>query len=173
MCVLGFLGAVFGVMMSFDKLKWGCPKCGRNGAVGGNEVDDLFLECSSCGVVFGSDTKQWATSQVFLELCMPSIAQLEKLLAAEPGDPFLWYGIAQEYAKEGSGGVEKALAAYDKCLSLDPLYCYAYFHKARCLADAGRVGEAVAVVQAGLNAAKQAKDSHAASELSGLLDEIS
>ena len=109
---------------------------------------------------------------LFLRLLMPSIAQLEKLLAAEPDDPFLWYGLAQEHAKAGAGGVEKALAAYDKCLSLDPLYCYAYFHKARCLADAGRVGEAVAVVKAGLDAAKRAPDSHALSELSGLLDEL-
>lgn len=101
---------------------------------------------------------------------MPSIAQLEKLLAAEPDDPFLWYGIAQEHAK--AGDVTKATAAYDRCLALDPLYCYAYFHKARCLADAGQAGEAVAVVKAGLEAAKRAQDSHALSELSGLLDEL-
>ncbi len=103
---------------------------------------------------------------------MPSLAQLEKLLAAEPDDPFLWYGIAQEHAKAGAGGVAKAVEAYDKCLSLDPLYCYAYFHKARCLSDAGRAAEAVAVVKSGLAAAKQAQDSHAESELSGLLDEL-
>lgn len=111
-----------------------------------------------------------AHTTAHLQSFMPSIAQLEKLLAAEPGDPFLWYGVAQEHAKVGD--VAKAVAAFDRCLELDPLYCYAYYHKARCLVDAGRAGEAIDVVKAGIAAAKQAQDSHAASELSGLLEEI-
>jgi tetratricopeptide (TPR) repeat protein len=101
---------------------------------------------------------------------MPSIDSLLKLLQAEPNDPFLLYGVAQEHAKLGH--TDKALEFYDKCLAVDPNYCYAYFHKARALQDAGRDSEAAAVARDGLAAAKRAQDGHAASELSGLLDEL-
>lgn len=101
---------------------------------------------------------------------MPSLAQLEKMLAAEPNDPFILYGLAQEYAKQKQ--TAKAVEFYDRCLAADPAYCYAYFHKARALQEAGDVTGAIATVNAGLTAAKKAGDSHAASELSGLLDEL-
>ena len=60
---------------------------------------------------------------------MPSIPDLQRLLEKDPKDPFLLYGLAQEYAK--AGDVAKAVEYYDRCLAADPLYCYAYFHKAR------------------------------------------
>lgn len=101
---------------------------------------------------------------------MPSIEQLEKLLAADPNDAFLLYGLAQEYAKHKD--VARAVDFFDRCLAADPGYCYAYFHKARALADAGRTAEAVAVLHAGKAAAQRTGDSHALSELSGYLDEL-
>ncbi len=99
---------------------------------------------------------------------MPSIEQLQKLLAADPADPFVLYGLAQEHAKAGQ--TDEAVAHYDRCLAADPGYCYAYFHKAKALEDAGRVPEAVATLKAGLAAAKKAGDAHATSEISGYLD---
>lgn len=99
---------------------------------------------------------------------MPSIEQLQKLLAAEPNDPFMLYGLAQEYAKAGQ--TERAIEHYDKCLAADPGYCYAYYHKAKALEDAGRVGEAAAILKAGCEVAKRTGDSHAAAEMSGYLD---
>lgn len=101
---------------------------------------------------------------------MPSIPDLRRLLEKDPSDPFLLYGLAQEYAKLGDTG--RAVEFYDKCLAADPAYCYAYFHKARAQQQAGQQAEAIATLRAGLAAAKKAGDSHAASELSGLLDEI-
>jgi tetratricopeptide (TPR) repeat protein len=101
---------------------------------------------------------------------MPSIESLQKLLAADPADPFLLYGLAQEYAK--TGDIARAVEFYDKCLAADPAYCYAYFHKARVQQQSGQVAAAVATVKAGMAAAKKAGDGHAASELSGLLDEL-
>lgn len=101
---------------------------------------------------------------------MPSLEQLEKLLAVDPGDAFLLYGMAQEHSKQGGHG--KAIEFYDRCLAADPAYCYAYYHKARSLESMGKGDEAVATLRAGLKAAKAARDSHAASEISAFLDEL-
>lgn len=101
---------------------------------------------------------------------MPTIEQLLKVLATEPNDPFTLYGLAQAYAK--AGRTAEALDHYDRCLVADPGYCYAYFHKAKALEDAGRVAEAAGVLRAGIVVAKRVGDSHAASEMSGYLDMI-
>jgi tetratricopeptide (TPR) repeat protein len=101
---------------------------------------------------------------------MPSIAELERLLAADPGDAFLLYGLAQEHAKTGNH--DKALEFFDRCLAADPCYCYAYFHKARSQERMGRVEEAAATLRAGAGAARKAGDAHALSEISAYLDEL-
>lgn len=102
---------------------------------------------------------------------MPSLPDLQRLLAASPDDPFLLYGIAQEYARQGDHPA--AIAYYDRCLAADPSYCYAYFHKARSQQALGATAEAVATLTQGVAAARAAGDSHALSEISGYLDELS
>ena len=101
---------------------------------------------------------------------MPPIPDLERLLAAEPSDPFLLYGMAQELAKAGRHG--DALAWYDRCLAAEPAYCYAYFHKARTLEALGLVPDAIATLRAGAAVAKKAGDNHAAAEIAAYLDEL-
>jgi tetratricopeptide (TPR) repeat protein len=101
---------------------------------------------------------------------MPSIAQLETLLQADPQDPFVLYGLAQEYAKRGDTAL--AVSFYDRCLSADPSYLYAYYHKARAQQHAGQTQEALATVKAGMEQAKRTQDAHAAGELSTLMDEL-
>jgi tetratricopeptide (TPR) repeat protein len=102
---------------------------------------------------------------------MPSLEQLQKLLMAEPNDPFVLYALAQEHAKLGHVG--EAIGFFDRCLAVDSGYCYAYFHKARVQHGAGDVVGAIATVEAGLQAAQKVRDSQALGELSGLLDEWS
>ena len=101
---------------------------------------------------------------------MPSIPTLLSMLEKDPRDPFLLYGLAQEYAKAGDVG--RAVEFYDKCLAADPHYCYAYYHKARAQQQAGNGAAAIATVKAGTAAAKKAGDAHALSELGALLDEL-
>ena len=101
---------------------------------------------------------------------MPSIEQLQKLLALDPNDAFVLYGLAIEHAKRAE--TEKAVAFFDRCLAADPHYCYAYYHKARTLESAGRKDEALATLRAGLDAAKAAQDAHALSEIQGFLAEL-
>lgn len=101
---------------------------------------------------------------------MPSIAQLEKLLATDPHDAFVLYGLAQEYAKAGQ--TQMAVTFYDRCLQADPAYCYAYYHKARALANASDMPGAAATIAAGVVAARKHQDAHALGELQALADEL-
>jgi tetratricopeptide (TPR) repeat protein len=101
---------------------------------------------------------------------MPSIEQLERLLAADPNDAFTLYALGQEFAKRGES--DKAVAYYDRSIAVNPDDGYTYFHKARALQAADRVPEAIAAVQAGIAAARRAGDNKALNELGGLLDEL-
>lgn len=101
---------------------------------------------------------------------MDRIDKLTRLLEAEPNDAFCLYGLAQEYGKVGR--FEEAVAMYDRTLSADPDTFYAYFHKARCLDELGRREEAIATLRAGLQRSSVAGDAKAASEIRGLLDEL-
>lgn len=101
---------------------------------------------------------------------MPTIEQLTRLLEAEPNDPFLLYGIAQEHLKNGDH--EAAVAWFDRTIAADPAHAYAYFHKARAQEAAGHPDQAAETVRAGIGVAKAAGDQKAWSELAGYLDEL-
>ncbi len=98
------------------------------------------------------------------------MAQLEKLLAADPGDAFVLYGLAQEHAKLGNHA--GATAYYDRCIAADPGYCYAYYHKARSLEALGRLGDAKEVLLAGMAAARARGDDKAIGEMGALLESL-
>jgi tetratricopeptide (TPR) repeat protein len=103
-------------------------------------------------------------------LGMPSIEQLERLLAADPNDAFTLYALGQEFAKRGEA--DKAVAFYDRSIAANPDDGYTHFHKARALQAAGRIPDAVAAVKAGIAAARRVGDNKALNELGGLLDEL-
>ncbi len=101
----------------------------------------------------------------------PRLTQLHKLHAADPGDPFLTYGIALEHGK--TGALDDAIAWLDKTLAIDATYCYAYFQKAKMLDEKGETEAARAILQQGMKAAQAAGDGHAASEMMTLLEGFS
>lgn len=101
---------------------------------------------------------------------MPTIEQLEALLASEPGDAFLMYGLGQAHLK--AGGHEEAIAWFDRTIEADPGHCYARYFKARALEACGDHGGAVRVAEEGLRVARATGDMKAGSELSALLDEL-
>jgi len=101
---------------------------------------------------------------------MPTIEQLEKLLTLDPSDPFVHYGLGQEYANAGDH--EQAIGCYSKAIELDATYCYAYYFKGQSLDELGRTAEALAAIQTGIDAAMKIQDTHAASELSDLLESM-
>jgi tetratricopeptide (TPR) repeat protein len=101
---------------------------------------------------------------------MPSLDQLQKLLVADPTDPFVPYAMAMEHVRLGQ--LVTALDYFDRCLALDSAYCYAYFHKAQVQKTLGDCLGARATLTLGVTAAKKASDSKAVSEMQGLLDEL-
>ena len=98
------------------------------------------------------------------------LGKLLKILAADPGDAFTHYGVAQEYAK--AGDVARAVEHYDLCLKADPTYAYACYHKAKMLGEHDRVADAVAAINEGIGIARAARDTKALSELQTLLDSL-
>ena len=102
---------------------------------------------------------------------MPSREQIEKLLGAEPDDVFLNFGLAMELKKADL--TDEAIAQFDRVIQLDPAYTAAYYHKGNTLIALGRNEEAKPVLQAGVEASRQAGNQHAESEMQALLDGIS
>lgn len=101
---------------------------------------------------------------------MGRLAQLEKLLAADPGDADVLYMLAQEHMT--AGDARAAVGWYDRCLAADPEYHYAYYHKARALEALGEIPGALATLRAGLARADAARNAKAVSEVSVYIESL-
>jgi len=101
---------------------------------------------------------------------MSRLAKLAKLHASDPEDTDILYMLAQEHASAGDHAA--AIAWYDRCLARDPLYLYAYFHKARSLEAMERSADAAQVLRTGLEHARRKGDAKAVSELAAYLDQL-
>jgi Tfp pilus assembly protein PilF len=94
--------------------------------------------------------------------------RLEEMLAADPNDPFLRYGLAMDYA---SGGDDEAAAkCFADLLRVSPDYVAAYLQAGQVLVRLNRDDEARTVYQTGVTVAQRVGDAHAAGELQGFLD---
>jgi len=98
------------------------------------------------------------------------LQMLAQFLEQNPGDAFARYGLAMEYSKAGQ--TEQALAEFNKLLELHPDYTNGYFMAAQTLERNGRTGEAKAMLERGVEAAKRTGNKHALSEMSGMLEEL-
>jgi predicted Zn-dependent protease len=94
--------------------------------------------------------------------------QIEAMLREDPGDPFLWYGLAMEQLAAGEH--ESALGTFDELRRRDPDYVPAYVQAGQLLARLDREDEARAVYQVGIAVARKKGDLHAAGEMEGFLD---
>lgn len=101
---------------------------------------------------------------------MPSLDQLQKMLASSPADAFLLYAIAQEHAKAGDHA--RAVEYYDRAIATAPDDGYTYFHKARSLGAMGRTEQQVGALKAGIDAARRSGDGKALGELQAALDDL-
>lgn len=101
---------------------------------------------------------------------MDKIAGLKKILALDPKNSFARYGIAMELAKHGETAA--AVAEFDALLANDPDYTAGYFMVAQTLTTAGRTAEAIERLKAGISCAARTGNSHALSEMQGMLDEL-
>jgi len=101
---------------------------------------------------------------------MNRIALLTEVLAQNPSDPFARYGLAMEYSN--SGEVERALEEFGRLLAIHPDYTAGYFMAAQTLAKAERTDEARKMLAEGIASAKKTGNSHAQSEMEGMLAEL-
>ena len=101
---------------------------------------------------------------------MDKIAGLKEILALDPKNSFARYGIAMELAARGE--TEAALAEFDTLLGNDPGYTAGYFMSAQTLVKAGQTQDAIERLKAGVGCAARSGNSHALSEMQGMLDEL-
>ena len=101
---------------------------------------------------------------------MDKIAMLTEILKQNPTDAFARYGLAMAYASEGR--TDEALAEFDTILTRTPDYVPAYQMSAQQLLKSNRPDEARLRLEAGLAAATRTNNTHAASEMQAMLDEI-
>src|SRR5947209_6206293 len=94
--------------------------------------------------------------------------QLEALLAEEPNDPFLRYGLAMEYVSQGDDA--QAVRCFEELLRASPDYVPAYLQAGQALARIGRAEDGRALLERGSAVARQQGDLHAAEEMQGLAD---
>ena len=102
---------------------------------------------------------------------MDRIAILTQVLSQNPTDAFARYGLAMAYAAENN--TDNALDEFNLLIQQNPDYVPAYHMSAQTLSKLGRNEEAIARLQEGLAAAQRARNTHAASEMQALLDDLS
>jgi predicted Zn-dependent protease len=101
---------------------------------------------------------------------MDKIAALTEILHADPTNAFARYGLAMEHISQGQ--TDTALAEFATLIHHNPDYVPAYQMSAQTLARLNRSSEAVTRLKDGLAAAQRTKNTHAASEMQTLLDDL-
>lgn len=99
----------------------------------------------------------------------PRMEQIEALLADDPDDPFLRYGLAMEHASAGDDATCVEVLRDLIARTAAKPYVPAYLQAGQALARLDRIPEACDVLRAGVEAARTAGDTHAQGEMQGLL----
>ncbi len=98
------------------------------------------------------------------------IEALRSILEASPNDCFVRYGLAQEHVKAGDDAA--AIDEFARILKIDPSYQAAYYHAGKAYQRLGRMDEARAVFQQGVQVSIANGDAHARGELEAALSEL-
>ena len=93
--------------------------------------------------------------------------QIQEMLADEPNDPFLRYGLAMEYISEGDD--EQAVKHFRDLLRVAPEYVAAYQQAGQTLQRLGRDAEAGELLRLAIQTALKQNNEHAAAEMQELL----
>src|SRR5438270_315464 len=93
--------------------------------------------------------------------------QIQQMLADDPTDSFLRYGLAMEYVGEGDD--EAAVRCFEEIFAATPEYVPAYHQAAQVLIRLGRLAQARELLRKGIAGAGKQGDHHAAEEMQGLL----
>lgn len=96
--------------------------------------------------------------------------KIESMLAEEPNDVFLRYGLALEHVNDQE--FEQALVLLQQLCVGTPPYVPAYFRCAQIMADLNRIEEARTFLRDGIEAARSQGDLHSAAEMSEMLSDL-
>lgn len=96
--------------------------------------------------------------------------KIESMLVDEPHDVFLRYALAMEMEKAGE--IEPALKVHAELVAEQPPHIASYFRSAQILADQNQIEQARAFLRDGIEAARAAKDFHAAAEMGEMLSSL-
>jgi tetratricopeptide (TPR) repeat protein len=93
---------------------------------------------------------------------------LKSMLEQDPTSAFARYGLAMEYVNLGR--LDEAIDEFHSLLGTHPDYCAGYYHGGRALEKVGKIDEARAMYEKGIEAATRKGDAHTRSELQAALD---
>jgi tetratricopeptide (TPR) repeat protein len=96
--------------------------------------------------------------------------QLEELLALDPDDSFVRYGLAMEHVSAGQDS--EAVRYLRELLARDPDYVPAYLQAGRALIRLGEDDDAREILRTGIAVATRSQDDHAAGEMTGFLESL-
>jgi hypothetical protein len=99
--------------------------------------------------------------------------QIEAMLAEDPDDVFLRYGLAMEHASAGDDAVCAEVLRDLIARTIANPYIPAFLQAGQALVRLDRIPEACDVLRKGIDAARRAGDTHAQGEMQALLDSIS
>lgn len=109
--------------------------------------------------------KRTRHSGILTELDSSRIEVLQQLLAQNPANTFVRYGLAMEFVNTGE--LDRAVGEFETLLAADPSYSAAYFHGGQTLEKLGRLDQARDFYRRGIAASR---DPHAVSEMQAALD---
>lgn len=101
---------------------------------------------------------------------MDKIAALTEILAQNPADSFARYGLAMAYAAEGRN--DDAVKEFATTTAHNPDYVPAYQMSAQTLLKLGQTQAAKTRLTEGLAACQRTGNTHAASEMQAMLDDL-
>ncbi len=101
---------------------------------------------------------------------MDKVAALLAILEQNPEDAFARYGLAIAYAADGD--TDRALGEYATILKHTPEYVPAYQMSAQLLLRTGQTEEARLRITDGIQVAAETGNTHAASEMQAMLDDL-
>jgi len=96
--------------------------------------------------------------------------QIEEMLAEDPNDPFLRYGLAMEHVSAGDD--TGAVRCLQDLIAVASDYVPAYQQLGQTLVRLGQLAEARQAWRQGVDAAQKAGDLHARDEMQGFIDNL-
>jgi len=92
---------------------------------------------------------------------------LQQMVNQDPKNTFARYGLAMEYAK--SDHYDKAVAEFRTLLEHDENYAAAYYHGGQALEKLGRIDDARALYEKGVEVTTSKGDAHTRAEIEAAL----